>query len=128
MEPDIKITLELLKDDLEYYNEMLKEVSADILKEGFSKYPIFIAHQDEIKLGDLLLDGSEHQRSFNISATVLEDLLERNIVTKSKEEEFKLAYKNPNQFMCVLLVANNNAQFIFVPYKQKSNNVKSTNE
>jgi hypothetical protein len=119
MDNEMTVNLELLKDDLAFYNDMLKEVSADILREGFSKYPIFIAHQEPIKIGDMIIDATEFTRSFNISATVLEDLLEKNIVTKDREESFKAAFKDAAKFMCVLLVTDKGASFVFVPFKNK---------
>jgi hypothetical protein len=119
MDKEMTVNLELLKDDLAFYNDMLKEVSADILHEGFSKYPIFIAHQEPIKIGDMIIDATEYSRSFNISATVLEDLLEKNIVTKEREESFKAAFKDASQFMCVLLVTDKGANFVFVSFKVK---------
>lgn len=120
MDKELTVNLELLKDDLAFYNDMLKEVSDDILKENFSKYPVFIAHQEPVKIGDLIIDASEHQRSFNISATVLEELLEKNIVTTDREESFRTAYKEPDKFMCVLLVTDKGASFVFVPFKNKN--------
>ncbi len=119
MHNQLKVSLELLKDDLEFYNNMLKEVSDDILKEGFSEYPVFIAHQDEIKIGDLLLEASEYNRSYNISATVLEDLLEKGVIEQHKSDEFKKAYKNPKENMCILLVIPEGISIIFMPYQKK---------
>lgn len=121
MDQDLTVNLELLKDDLAFYNDMLKEVSSDILTEGFSKYPVFIAHQEPVKLGDLIIDASEYQRSFNISATVLEELVEKQVITKDREEQFKQAFKDPAQSMCVLLVTDKGANFVFVPFKGKGN-------
>jgi hypothetical protein len=119
MDNELNVNLELLKDDIAFYNDMLKEVSADILAEGFSKFPIFIAHQEPIKLGEMIIDASEVQRSFNISATILEDLMEKNVVTKTREQSFKDAYKDPRKFMCILLVTDKGANFVFVPFKNK---------
>lgn len=119
MDKELEVNLELLKDDLAFYNEMLAEVSGDILKGGFSRYPVFIAHQEPVKLGDLIIDASEHQRSFSISATVLEELVERNMITPDREESFRQAFKDPAGFMCVLLVTEKGGSFIFVPFKKK---------
>lgn len=122
MDGELSVELELLKDDLAFYNDMLKEVTADILGEGFSKFPVFIASQEPVKIGELILDASEYKRSFNISATVLEELMEKNIVTKEREDKFKEAYKDPRKFLCVLFVANSGASFVFVPFKKHQKN------
>lgn len=121
MDKELTINLELLKDDLSFYNASLKEVATDILTEEFSKYPVFIAHQEPITIGELIIDASEHARSFNISATVLEELVEKKLVTKESEATFKKTYKDPEKFMCVLLVSNTGGSFVFVPYKATSN-------
>lgn len=117
MDKELSVNLELLKDDLSFYNASLKEVAIDILTEEYSKYPVFIAHQEPITIGELIIDASEHARSFNISATVLEELVEKKIVTIERETAFKETYKDPEKFMCVLLVSNTGASFVFVPYK-----------
>lgn len=119
MDQELSVNLELLKDDLAFYNDMLKEVSADILDEGFSKYPVFIAHQEPVKIGEMIIDATEYQRSFNVSATVLEELVERNVVTKDREASFQEAFKDARKFMCVLLVTDKGASFVFVPFKNK---------
>ncbi|MEI6881728.1 MAG: hypothetical protein WCK82_10440, partial [Bacteroidota bacterium] len=51
-----KKLLDTLKDDLDFYNDLLKELAVDIMAEGFSKFPVFVAHQHEVKLGEMVLD------------------------------------------------------------------------
>lgn len=122
MDKELTVNLELLKDDIEFYQDMLKEVSSDILSEEFSKFPVFVAHQEPIKIGEMIIDASEHSRSYNISATVLEELVEKNIVTKEREEIFKSAYKDAKQYFCILLIAEKGASFVFVPIKKGKGN------
>ena len=42
-----------LERDLKFFHESLHEVAIEIMVEGLSRYPIFIAHQHEISLGEL---------------------------------------------------------------------------
>ena len=45
-----------LEPDLKLFNESIREVAIEIMVEGLSSYPIFIAHQHDLKLGELILD------------------------------------------------------------------------
>jgi hypothetical protein len=111
--------LEVLKDDLKFYGPMIKEVSTDMIKEGFTSYPIFIAHQHELKLGEPILLKEDYARDFSVHATTLEELLEKKLVLPEREEEFKKNYKNPKEFMCILLITAAGASFVYAPYIKK---------
>ena len=45
-----------LEKDLKFFNESIREVGIEIMVEGLSNYPIFIAHQHELSLGEVILD------------------------------------------------------------------------
>ncbi len=47
----LKSYLNTLTLDLNLYKDSIREVSEDIIREGYSRYPLFIAHQEEVKLG-----------------------------------------------------------------------------
>ncbi|HQS06294.1 MAG TPA: hypothetical protein PLT16_11755, partial [Daejeonella sp.] len=44
--------LKSLETDLKFYSESVKEVAIEIMVEGISEFPIFVAHQHEVKLGE----------------------------------------------------------------------------
>ena len=50
----LKADLQSLKGDLILFKPSIKEVSRDIIKEGLSEYPIFIAHQVKIPIGEIV--------------------------------------------------------------------------
>ncbi|HCN84604.1 MAG TPA: hypothetical protein DIT07_13440, partial [Sphingobacteriaceae bacterium] len=54
--PQKESPLKSLESDLKLYRESLREVSTEIIVEGISLYPIFIAHQHKISVGELVLD------------------------------------------------------------------------
>lgn len=111
--------LDVLREDLRFYAPMIKEVAADMVRDGFTKYPVFIAHQHEVKLGEPILLREDFAREFSIHATTLEELCERNLILPERKEEFILNYKNPKEQMCILLITPQEASFIYVPYKLK---------
>ena len=112
--------LTILEDDIAFYEKAIKEVAEEILKNGISKFPIFIAHQHEVNLGEMILDKNDFERKFSINASILEDLVEKKVIESSKINEFKGIYKDPRQFICVFLVTEKTGNFIFLPYKSKT--------
>ena len=111
--------LETLKDDLAFYSEMIKEVSTEMIKEVFTSYPIFVAHQHEVKLGEVILKREDFARDFNINESTLEEVIEKKLILEEKKHEFIVNYSNPKTTMCILLVTASGAHFIFVPFKLK---------
>jgi len=108
--------LESLEKDLKFYNESIKEIASEILLEGLSEYPIFVAHQHEVALGELILDRHELNTSWSVQASMLEEFLQKGIILKEKKERFIKQYKNPNEFMCLFVVVPEGANFVFYPY------------
>lgn len=113
----LKSYLNTLRLDLNLYKDSIREVSSDIINEGYSKYPVFVAHQQEVKLGEPILDREELGTNFTIQATTMEELIERKIILPKNTEKFKQAYKDPAVQCCIFLVTEHGAQFIFVPYE-----------
>jgi len=118
----LKSYLNTLRLDLNFFKDSIKEVSSDIIAEGYSKYPVFIAHQAEVKLGEVILDREELDTNFTIQATTLEELVEKQVILPKNVEKFKSAYKDPEQQCCIFLVTEHGAQFVFVPFEIKQDN------
>jgi len=119
-EPDKPATespLISLERDLKFFNDSIREVSTEIMVEGLSNYPIFIAHQHELQLGEVILDRHDLNSTWSIHASTLEEFLERGVIKKELRERFVDTYKNPNKFICVFVVTPDGANFVFVPYQ-----------
>ena len=112
--------LKVLNQDLKFYKDNIKEVADDIISEGFSQYPIFIASVFHNELGELVLDGQELGRTFSIMASTLEQMTEKKIIPADKVPFFKESFKNPKEFACVLMLTTKTQQFIFYPYKEST--------
>jgi predicted transcriptional regulator len=106
-----------LQRDLRFYKEAIQEVSQDIRDAELSQYPVFIAHQHEVKIGEMILDRVELGRSWSIHASTLEELMEHQLILPSKKEHFIKQYKDPSQFMCLLVMVPQGANFVYYPYK-----------
>ncbi len=108
--------LKSLKGDLDFYAESIKEIAVEIMAEGLSAYPIFIAHQHNINMGELILDKNELGTGWSIHASTLEEFVERGIIRGDRKAHFIKQYKKPEDFMCVFAVVPEGANFVFYPY------------
>lgn len=103
-----------LYNDVELLREQLVSISNGIILQEVSKYPIFIAYQEEIALGKSLFTKEKNLTNWNISVSILEDLVNKKIVELSKVDNFRKVYKNPEQFFCFLVIDEKDFQFIFI--------------
>ena len=108
--------LKSLETELILYSDSIKEVAEDIIAD-LSKYPIFIAHQHEAKIGELIIDKEELATEWNIHASTLEEFIERGVINSEKQEFFKQNYKDPNLYICVFVMVPEGANFVFYPFK-----------
>ncbi|MGV8877850.1 MAG: hypothetical protein ACOH2A_02340 [Sphingobacteriaceae bacterium] len=108
--------LETLRTDLKFFNDSIKEVAMEIMAEELSEYPIFIAHQHEVSIGEMILDRHELQSQWTIHASTLEEFIENGIINKKMEPRFKQTYKDPVNYICVFVIVPEGANFVFHPY------------
>ena len=110
--------LKSLQIDLDFYSESLKEVALEIDVEDLSSFPIFVAHQHEMTIGELIINREELGTQWTVHASTLEEFIEKGLIKKDKKELFESNYKDPSEFMCVFVVVPEGANFVFYPYKK----------
>lgn len=108
-----------LEKDLELYAESIREVAIDIMMEGISTHPIFIAHQHSVSIGEVILNRDELNTNWTVQASTLEEFVEKGIINPEKKPLFLKAYKKPEDFMCVFVIVPEGANFIYYPYLKK---------
>lgn len=108
-----------LEKDLELYAESIKEVAVEVMVEGISAHPIFVAHQHTVSIGEVILERKELNTDWTIQASTLEEFVEKGIINPEKKALFLKSYKKPEDFMCVFVIVPEGANFIYYPYKAK---------
>ncbi len=108
--------LKSLEVDLRLYSESIREIAVEIMVEGLSGYPIFVAHQHEVSLGEMILDKEDLNTDWTIHASTLEEFVEKGIIKKELKQRFIDNFKNPHEFMCVFAIVPEGANFVFFPY------------
>lgn len=116
-EPKKKSPLQSLQIDLDFYSESIKEISTEMVTEGYTLFPIFIATQHEVSLGEIILDKDELDTKWSIYASSLEEFVERGVIKDNKKSNFEKNYKKSEDFMCLFVVVPEGANFVFYPYK-----------
>lgn len=110
--------LESLKTDLDFYKESIKEVSTELVAEKYTQFPIFVAHQHEVSVGEVILDRTELGTEWTIQVSSLEEFLEVGIVKEDKKEKFIQKFKDPAKYMCLFVVVPEGANFVFYPFEK----------
>ena len=105
-----------LEKDLSFYADSMKEVAVEIMVEGISSNPIFIAHQHEVNIGEMILNKNDLNTEWTIQASTLEEFIQKGIIHPDKKDQFLKNYKKPENFMCVFVVVPEGANFVFYPY------------
>src|SRR5690349_481239 len=82
--------------------DTLKEASYQIRKRGFAAYPIFPVCKIDQPIGQLLIDTDSPGTEWKYYASYLDEFVQRDLV--EHQEEFKTAYKDPDEFCCLFVV------------------------
>lgn len=98
--------------------DFLKEAAYLVRKRGFSEFPIFPISKEELPIGQLLYKKGQLDLEWNYNITYLDEFVQRKIVDESKVEEFKKAYKDPDEFCCLFVVDGAFTSFTFIPYPE----------
>ncbi len=114
-----KSPLVSLEKDLDFYAESIKEVAVEIMVQGISANPIFIAHQHTVSIGEMILDREELHTEWTIQASTFEEFVEKGIIQPDKKALFLKAYKKPEDYMCVFVIVPEGANFIYYPYQKR---------
>ncbi|GIL23501.1 MAG: hypothetical protein BroJett042_20140 [Bacteroidota bacterium] len=97
--------------------DTLKEASYQIRKAGF-EFPIFPISKEKLPIGQVLIPGGPLNLEWNYYASFLDEFLQRELVAPDKEEDFKNAYKDPDEFCCLFVVDQDFASFVYIPFPE----------
>lgn len=109
-----------LKRDLEFYMDAIHEVAIDVLDAGYTEYPIFVAHQHEVNVGEIILDKNDLGTNWTIQVSSIEEFVEKQIIKGNLKDKFIQNFKDPRKFMCLFVIVPEGANFVFNPYASSS--------
>ncbi len=104
-----------LERELRSFKPLLGKASDSIINEGVSKYPIFIVHQGEMDMGISLVDHQKNMGEWSINASILEEFAAKQLIKEDKIENFQNIFKDPESYLCLFVLNEAGANFIFLP-------------
>lgn len=105
-----------LENELKRYQKVMSEAADIIMDQEVTKYPIFVAHQQELEIG-IPITKLEDGEKWAIHASSLEEFVSKQIIFPEKIEEFKSNYKEAKDSLCIFVLSELGAQFVFLPRK-----------
>ena len=109
--------LMFIEKELRNYETLMCKAADSILEEGISNYPIIVAHKQDISLGVPLINRIESETNWSINASTLEEFYKKELIVKSRVDEFRKTYKNPKSNLCLFVISDIGAQFLFLVRK-----------
>ncbi|MBK9270929.1 MAG: hypothetical protein IPM48_04985 [Saprospiraceae bacterium] len=108
-----------LEEDLRRYRKAMNDAREIMLTQEVSIYPIFILHQQNLEMGIPLIEASENTGIWSVHASSLEEFVVKNIIHQNKIDEFKILYKKHDRHLCLFVLSELGAQFIFYPRQEE---------
>lgn len=104
-----------IEEKIKLIRPFLVQAADVILSEDVSRYPIFVISSDELQVGIPLLTPQQVLNfDFYINASTLEEFYVKKMIESDKVEDFRKNYKSSETHLCVFLMYDNSANFIFV--------------
>lgn len=115
-----KTIIESIDIDIISYEDYLKEVSDMVIANEVTKYPIFVLHQKvSVEVGRPIIDYIKSKTKWSVNISHLEEFVLKEIVKKNSVEAFREVYKNPSEYLCIFVLDDGVANFIFRPFTSK---------
>ena len=104
-----------LEKEMLPFKDILANAAEVIRDQDVSGYPIFVVHRDAVDIGINIVDRGKAGSKWSVNASTLEEFATKQIVAVDKIEDFKLLYKSHEGDLCLFLVNDSGANFIFLP-------------
>ncbi|WP_235298423.1 hypothetical protein [Portibacter marinus] len=103
-----------LENELKVYRNVLIKAQDIIMTKDVSKYPIFVFHQHAIEVGIPIVEKKKSKGNWNIHASSLEEFHSKSLIPSENIDKFKEAYKDTDTHLCLFVISELGAQFIFL--------------
>jgi len=98
--------------------DTLKEASYQIRKRGISEHPVFPVCKEDQPIGQIILPKQQVETEWNYYASFMDEFVQRGLIDSEKQESFKEAYKEPDEFCCLFVIDKEFTNFVFIPYPE----------
>ncbi len=106
-----------LESELENYKPVMSRAFDAVLGQGITKYPILIIHKEQINIGIPLVDEDQVEGNWSVRMSTLEEFVAKKLIEEIKVDSFCTVYKDKKKYLCLFVLSELGAQFIFMPKK-----------
>ncbi|HMV10928.1 MAG TPA: hypothetical protein PK325_10025 [Cyclobacteriaceae bacterium] len=99
-------------------SDTLKEASYQIRKREISQHPVFPVCKTDQPIGQVIIGRLQAETEWNYYASFLDEFVQRGIIDAEKQDDFKNAYKDPDEFCCLFVIDKEFTNFVFIPYPE----------
>lgn len=104
-----------LEKELQPYNTMLGAAADTIIEQEVSSFPIFVIHQHSVDIGIQMVEKDTVSGKWSVNASSLEEFVTKQIIQPEKVDDFKSVYKDPQNELCLFVLSELGAKFVFIP-------------
>jgi hypothetical protein len=107
-----------ISSDFVKVSDTLKEASYQVRKREISQFPIFPVCKTEQPIGQLIIAMHQAETDWNYYASFMDEFVQRGIIDNEKQDDFKQAYKDADEFCCLFVIDKEFTNFVFIPYPE----------
>jgi hypothetical protein len=105
-----------ITSDFVKISDVLKEASYQIRSRDFSDFPIFPIAKDMQPIGKIFIGKAEKNLDWNYFITYVDEFVQRTLIADEALDDFKKAYKDPDEFCCLFVMDGAFTSFVYIPY------------
>ena len=106
---------ETLEKELQPCKKTMQAAATVIQEQDVSDYPVFVIHQNIVDIGINIVNKETDKATWSVNASTLEEFVAKQIITLEKLEDFKRLYKSHGDELCLFVLSELGANFIFLP-------------
>jgi len=105
----------ILEKELSPIRGVMAQAAEVIMDQDVSEFPIFVVHGNLVDIGINIVDKETTRGSWSVNASTLEEFVTKQIIALDKVEDFKILYKSHQGDLCLFVLSELGANFIFLP-------------
>ncbi len=104
-----------LLEDLRNYVPAMRKAAEIIEDEGVSNYPIFVIYDQSVDIGINIVAKNIVHGKWSVNASTLEEFVGKQLVASEKVDDFRTLYKTHPGDLCLFVLRDSGADFVFMP-------------
>ena len=104
-----------LQRELKGYLPALQKAAEVVVDQDVSSFPIFVVHQYLADIGINIVDKDSTRGDWSVNVSTLEEFVAKQLIAQEKVDDFRTLYKSHDGDLCLFVLNELGANFIFLP-------------